>query len=124
VGTVRGLWRFPVESMLGEALDSAEVGVGGILGDRSYAIVDRETGKVASAKHPKLWPDLLRCRAAFVEEPRAAAEQPPARIELADGTSVGTDDPDVDTARSLLRARGRAVLGRPRRLHDRQLASG
>jgi uncharacterized protein YcbX len=100
VGSVRALWRFPVKSMLGEELDSVEVTRGGVLGDRSYAIRDRDTGKVASAKHPKLWPDLLKCRAAFVEEPRAGAEQPPARIELADGTSVRTDDPDVNTALS------------------------
>jgi uncharacterized protein len=58
VGGVHSLWRFPVKSMLGEELESAEVTEGGVLGDRSYAIVDRETGKVASAKHPKLWPDL------------------------------------------------------------------
>jgi uncharacterized protein len=96
VGTVRALWRFPVKSMLGEELESAEVGKGGVVGDRAYAIVDRETGKVASAKHPKLWPHLLKCRAVFTEEPRAGAEQPPARIELADGTAVRTDDPDVD----------------------------
>jgi uncharacterized protein YcbX len=100
VGTVQALWRFPVKSMLGEELDSTEVTEGGVLGDRTYAIVDRETGKVASAKHPKLWPDLLKCRAVFVEEPRAGAAQPPARIELADGTSVRTDDPEVDSALS------------------------
>ena len=59
VGTVRALWRFPVKSMLGEQLDVVEVGEGGIVGDRAYAVRDRETGKVASAKHPKLWPGLL-----------------------------------------------------------------
>jgi uncharacterized protein YcbX len=100
VGRVQALWRFPVKSIRGEELDSAEVTGGGVLGDRSYAIVDGETGKVASAKHPKLWPDLLKCRAAFVEEPRAGAEQPPVRIELADGTSVRTDDPDAGSALS------------------------
>ena len=63
VGTIRALWRFPVKSMLGEELDAADLGEGGIAGDRAYAVVDRETGKVASAKHPKLWPDMLACRA-------------------------------------------------------------
>ena len=56
VGTVRALWRFPVKSMLGEQLDVVEVGDGGMVGDRGYVVRDRETGKVASAKHPKLWP--------------------------------------------------------------------
>jgi uncharacterized protein len=107
VGTVRALWRFPVKSMLGEELDSAEVGEGGVVGDRTYAIRDTETGKVASAKHPKLWPDLLKCRAMFVEEPGAGAEHPPALLELADGTSVRTDDPHVDSV--LSRFFGRSV---------------
>ena len=35
-----------------------------MVGDRAYALVDTETGKVASAKHPKLWPNLFACRAA------------------------------------------------------------
>jgi uncharacterized protein YcbX len=100
VGTIRALWRFPVKSMLGEELDAADLGEGGIVGDRAYAIRDRDTGKVASAKHPKLWPDLLKCRAAFVEPPRPGAEPPTARIELADGKSVLSDAADVDAVLS------------------------
>ena len=96
VGTVRALWRFPVKSMLGEQLDVVEVGDGGMTGDRGYAVRDRETGKVASAKHPKLWPGLLRCRAAFVEPPRPRHELPPVRIDLADGESVLSDASDTD----------------------------
>jgi uncharacterized protein YcbX len=99
-GTVQALWRFPVKSMLGEKLDAADLSEGGVVGDRAYALVDQETGKVASAKHAKLWPNLLKCRAAFVEPPRPGAEVPPARIELADGTSVLSDAPDVDTVLS------------------------
>jgi MOSC domain-containing protein len=96
VGTVRALWRFPVKSMLGEEIDAVDLGEGGIVGDRAFAIGDRETGKVASAKHPKRWPNLLKCRAAFASEPQAGEELPPARIELADGSSVMSDAPDVD----------------------------
>jgi uncharacterized protein YcbX len=65
-GTVGALWRFPVKSMLGEELEEVDVDEGGIVGDRAFALVDVETGKVASAKHPKVWPDLLRCRASYV----------------------------------------------------------
>ena len=100
IGRIEALWRFPVKSMLGEALEAAELGEGGIAGDRAYAIVDRQTGKVASAKHPKRWPNLLECRAAFVEEPRAGEAAPPARIELADGSSVLSDAPDADAVLS------------------------
>jgi uncharacterized protein YcbX len=100
VGTIGALWRFPVKSMLGEELDAVDLGEGGIIGDRAYAIRDRETGKVASAKHPKLWPNLLGCRAAFVEPPRPGDELPPVRIQLADGTSVLSDAADVDAVLS------------------------
>src|ERR1700738_282685 len=89
-------WRFPVKSMLGEQVDVVEVGKGGIVGDRAYAIRDRQTGKVASAKNPKAWPGLLACRAAFIEPPRPGDELPPVRIDLADGDSVLSDAPDVD----------------------------
>ena len=100
IGTIRTLWRFPVKSMLGEELDAVDLGEGGVIGDRAYAVRDRETGKVASAKHPKVWPNLFACRAAFVEPPRAGDELPPARIELGDGTSVMSDAADVDAVLS------------------------
>src|SRR5256885_16761067 len=100
VGTVLALWRFPVKSMLGEELQEMDLTEAGVLGDRAYAIRDRETGKVASAKHPKLWPDLLGCRASFAEPPRPGEELPPARIELADGTTVMSDAEDVDAVLS------------------------
>ena len=100
VGTVGALWRFPVKSMLGEELDQVDVDEGGIVGDRAFALVDVQTGKVASAKHPKVWPDLLRCRASFSEPPRSDDPSPPVRIELADGTSVMSDAPEVDAVLS------------------------
>src|SRR5205823_7164005 len=80
VGTIRALWRYPVKSMLGEELDAVDLSEGGVVGDRAYALRDRETGKVASAKHPKLWPNLLACRAAFVDATRPDDELPPVRI--------------------------------------------
>src|SRR6266516_194685 len=86
--------------MLGEGLDAADLGEGGIVGDRAYALRDRETGKIASAKHPKLWPNLLACRAAFVDETRPDDELQPVRIELADGNVVLSDAPDVDAVLS------------------------
>lgn len=111
VGTITGLWRFPVKSMLGQELETVEVTEHGVVGDRAYAIVDRGTGKVASAKHPKVWPDLLGCRAEFVEPPRPGDEPPSVRIELADGTSVTSDAPDVDAALSSFFGREVALAG-------------
>ena len=107
VGTVEALWRFPVKSMLGERVEEAEAGPGGVAGDRAYALVDTQTGKVVSAKHPKLWPGMLACRAGFLEEPRTSEPPPAVQIELADGTAVRSDAPGVDAV--LSRFFGRSV---------------
>jgi uncharacterized protein YcbX len=100
VGTVAGLWRFPVKSMLGEELEKVEVTEWGLVGDRAYGLVDVATGRVASAKNPKSWPDLFGCRATFLEPPRAAGPLPPVRITLSDGTSLTSDAPNVDAVLS------------------------
>lgn len=54
------IWRYPVKSMLGEQLDQASVGPGGIQGDRQWAVVDADSGVSLSAKR---YADILRCRA-------------------------------------------------------------
>lgn len=99
-GTVRALWRFPVKSMLGERVDTVQLGMGGIVGDRAYALVDRETGKVVSAKHPRKWPDLLGCSARFVTEPQPGEDAPPVVIDLPEGTRVDSDSRGADEALS------------------------
>jgi len=96
VGSVAGIWRFPVKSMGGERLEHGAFTERGLVGDRAYALIDTDTGKVASAKSVRLFPDLLGCRAAFVEPPRLDGEVPPVRITLPDGTSVSSDSSDVD----------------------------
>ena len=37
-GTVVGLWRYPVKSMMGEELNAAEITERGLLGDRQFAL--------------------------------------------------------------------------------------
>ena len=96
VGTVAALWRFPVKCMRGERLEQAERTERGLVGDRAYALIDTDTGKVVSATSARLFPGLFGCRAAFVEPPRPGGEAPPVRIELPGGTSVSSDSGDVD----------------------------
>ena len=96
IATVVALWRYPVKSMMGEQLNAGEVTDRGLLGDRGYALVDRETGKVASAKFPRKWPTLLAHRATYVEPPVGADGLPAVRITLPDGRIIRSDDPDVD----------------------------
>ena len=111
-GTVVSIWRYPVKSMLGEDLNSSYVTERGLVGDRSYALIDQETGKVASAKNPRKWGKLFDFRAAFIEDTPQVVENilPPVRITFPDGTHIYSDQADdIDHALS-------SVLGREVRL--------
>src|SRR5205814_7984657 len=96
LGSVVSLWRYPVKSMMGEELNATEVTERGLLGDRAYALVDSSDGKAATAKNPRKWPRLFDFRATFIEPARAAAKVPPVRIALPDGTTVTSDQGDLD----------------------------
>jgi uncharacterized protein YcbX len=63
-GSVVGLWRYPVKSMMGEELNASEVTDRGLVGDRQFAVVDASTGKVAGAKNPRKWGNFFDFRAA------------------------------------------------------------
>jgi uncharacterized protein YcbX len=82
--------------MRGEQLREVDVTERGILGDRAYALIDKDTGKVVSAKSVKLFPGLLNCKAAFVEPPSRDGDVPPVQIVLSDGTTVRSDSENVD----------------------------
>lgn len=49
LGTIVGLWRYPVKSMLGERRDSLPLDRRGVVGDRLFAVRD-EAGKFGSGK--------------------------------------------------------------------------
>jgi uncharacterized protein len=95
LGSIISLWRYPIKSMIGEELNSAEVTTGGLVADRAYALVDRSDGKVASAKNPRKWP-LFDFRAVVRDSPSATAKAPQVRITLPEGTTVNSDQPDVN----------------------------
>jgi uncharacterized protein YcbX len=59
LGTVTVLRRYPVKSMLGEEVPASDVTQAGLACDRGLALVHRKTGKVASAKNPRLWRGML-----------------------------------------------------------------
>lgn len=58
------LWRHPVKSLQGEPLDEAVVEDSGLSGDRGWGIVDRETGKVLTARRV---PSLLLASARLTD---------------------------------------------------------
>ncbi len=96
LGSVGSLWRYPVKSMMGEELNATTVGEQGLLGDRVYAVVDRTDGKVATAKNPRKWPTLFDFRATLIGPPHAGAKTPPVRISLPDGTTVSSEQSDLN----------------------------
>jgi uncharacterized protein len=96
LGSVVSLWRYPVKSMMGEELNAAEITERGLFGDRAYALVDSSDQKVATAKNPRKWPRLFDFRANFVEPVRAGETVPPVRIFLPDGTTVTSDQDDLN----------------------------
>jgi uncharacterized protein YcbX len=129
VGRVEALWRYPVKSMLGECLPQVEVGEGGICGDRAYALWDHATGRVASAKNPRLWSSLLQYQASFVAPPLPGQALPAAAISAAGrpaggggaaGAEAGaeavpllTSDPQADARLSAWLGRQVSLLDRP-----------
>jgi uncharacterized protein YcbX len=110
-GSVLSLWRYPVKSMLGEELGAIDVTERGLLGDRAYALVDNADGKAATAKNPRKWPTLFGFRASFIEPPRPGTSVPPVRITLPDGTTVTSQQPDLNQV--LSKALGRTVTLNP-----------
>ncbi len=100
VGTVSRLCRYPVKSMLGEDLDAGDVTFRGLDHDRRLAVVSCRTGKVASAKYPRLWRALLTLSASAGQPAGPATDS--VRITLPDGGIVKSTDPDVDQVLSAL----------------------
>lgn len=75
------IWRYPVKSLQGERLDSADVGSEGLAGDRRFAIFDAETGfGLTARRHPQLLYAAARAR------PDGTVE-----ITLPDGSVAGDD---------------------------------
>jgi uncharacterized protein len=130
VGRVAGLWRYPVKSMAGEALDGVEVSWPGLAGDRRWAFI--RAGQVRSG-FPWLTirerPELAHYRPRFAEPDRPNASQvlvrtphggeldvaaPALAAELGPGVRVMKQDRGVFDAMplSLLTTQTIASLGR------------
>jgi uncharacterized protein YcbX len=107
-GTVVGLWRYPVKSMMGEELNATEITERGLLGDRQFALVDTATGKVAAAKNPRKWGNFFDFRAAYVAPPEANATLPAVRLTLPNGTALTSESENVNEV--LSGTLGRAVV--------------
>src|SRR5262245_61070095 len=105
VGTVANLRRYPVKSMLGEPLAVAAVVAAGLDGDRRFALVHTVTGRVASAKLPRLWRGLLTLA--------AVRHGDGVRITAPDGTVICSGEPGTDEALSRLVGAPVTLAGTP-----------
>ena len=92
-GTVVSLWRYPVKSMMGEEINSSYITERGLVGDRAYAIVDKQTGKAASAKNPRKWGKIFDFRSMFIDSPNDDDTNNilPVRITFPDGSNIFSD---------------------------------
>ncbi len=89
-GRVAEIWRYPVKSMGGERLEAVGVTVGGLPGDRGWAVRDEIRGGIRGAK--KI-PRLMRCKARYPLPPLQGRDL--AEITLPDGSQVTTHDGDA-----------------------------
>ena len=88
-GTVAGLYRYPIKSFQGLAVDELTVGAWGVDGDRRYALVDGETDHILSAK---LHAVLL--------EASVAIDGDGLTLRLPDGTRLAAGDEHTDAVLS------------------------
>lgn len=85
---VAQLWQYPVKSMIGLEVDTAEVVATGMVGDRTWAVRDEERGGIRGAK--KIG-ELMRLSARYVGEGYGAVA-----ITTPEGDTIVSTDADAD----------------------------
>jgi len=94
VGTVTGLWRYPVKSMAAEAVDEVQAGWHGLDGDRRWAFV-----RAGSASHSFPWhtiredPQLVLYRPRLTEPGRA--DHSGVQVNCPDDLTYDIEDPEL-----------------------------
>ncbi len=83
LGTLAACRRYPVKSFQGLDVDELSLTTAGVDGDRTHALVERDSGRLLSAKRHSV---LLTARADDTA------------LTLPDGTRVALDDPDASAA--------------------------
>lgn len=86
------IWSYPVKSMVGGTVPSAELSMLGIVGDRRWAVRDLERGGIRGAKQLG---GLMTLTARDVPDANGDVE-----IEFPDGRTMSSSSPDVDAALS------------------------
>lgn len=108
VGKISELWRYPVQSLRGESLNSLDFTDTGGLGDRGYCVAEADSGAAGTAARPP-WKTLITWSARYLSEPLPGGDLPPVEISFPDGLTLRSDDTRIDAAMS-------ERIGRPVRL--------
>jgi len=88
IGRVSSILRYPLKSMLGEELETVAFDQRGVVGDRRYALIDDETGKVVSVKRPRWWGRMFELTGRTSGDGDAVVSFP-------DGETVPVGDPKL-----------------------------
>ena len=96
MGRIALLTRYPVKSMVGEDLDSVDVSLRGLEGDRLWAVrdIDGKLGSGKSTRRFRRMPGLLELAASYDDELMPTVRFP-------DGRRHRPDDPDIHRALSM-----------------------
>ncbi|HEX6167639.1 MAG TPA: MOSC N-terminal beta barrel domain-containing protein [Acidimicrobiales bacterium] len=84
---IEQIWRYPVKSMIGGLVTSADLHPLGIVGDRAWAVRDHVRGGIRGAKQLG---GLMRLAARYAD-----GSDGPVVITLPDGAEVSTAEPDA-----------------------------
>jgi uncharacterized protein len=93
VGRVTEIWRYPVSSIGGERLESAQLSAAGISGDRLFGLIDATTGMPAVPEKEHKWRQALHLNA------KTLADGLP-MISFPNGSSYLLDEPGLKPALS------------------------
>jgi uncharacterized protein YcbX len=96
IGMISELWRYPIKTMQGEILEEATVAKKGLIGDRSFALMDKKSGRIISAKNPKKWENVFKLSAKTIVSEEDGSSIPKVSITFANGDTIFTDDKDVN----------------------------
>jgi uncharacterized protein len=96
VGKISELWRYPVKTMQGELLETASITHKGLSGDRSFALVDKNSGRIISAKNPNKWKHVFNFSSSTFVSEEGSNSPPRISISFSDGDTVFTDDENVN----------------------------
>jgi uncharacterized protein YcbX len=92
-GTIEEIWRYPVSSLGGERLTSAELGTDGVVGDRTWCVADAQSGHPAAPEKEARW------RPALFLHSRSGHDRP--EIGFPDGEWLLVGERDTDAKLTL-----------------------